>query len=98
MRRPAAVLVLSAMVPALLVVPTFGRSAADPHPVAPRLSTVQLTGVDAAAWRAEQAHPAASDSASTHAATDLQIEVPDPGGNPQRRQLAGLDVPRQRLG
>jgi SpoIID/LytB domain protein len=70
-RRPAAFLVLSAMVPALLVVPTFGRSAADPHPVAPRLSTVQLTGVDAAAWRAEQAHPAAADSSSTPAATDL---------------------------
>ena len=71
MRRPAAVLVLSAMVPALLVVPTFGHAAADPHPVAPRLSTVALVGVDAAAFRAEQTHPGPTDAASTRAATDL---------------------------
>ena len=59
MRRPTAVLLLSAAVPALIVVPTIGRDAADPHPVAPRLSTVALAGVDAAAWAEEQAAPGA---------------------------------------
>lgn len=61
MRRPAAILLLSAVVPALLVVPTIGRSAAAPHPVAPKLSTVALVGVDHSAWAHEVESPAATD-------------------------------------
>ena len=66
MRRSAAVMLLSAFVPALLVVPTLGRSAADPHPVTPELATIALTGVDASAWAAEQATPAPADPDVTH--------------------------------
>ncbi len=61
MRRSAAVLLVSAVVPALLVVPTVGPVAADPHPVSPRLSTIDLAGVDATSWAEELNNPAAAD-------------------------------------
>ncbi len=61
MRRFAAVLMVSAMAPALVVVPTLGHGAAQSHPVAPALTFVELTGVDSRAWEAEALSPAASD-------------------------------------
>ncbi len=66
MRRPAAVLLLSAVVPALLVVPTIGPAAAQPHPVSPSLSTLELDTVDEAAWAHEVASPAPTDTGETN--------------------------------
>ncbi len=60
MRRPAAVVLLGAVVSALLVVPTVGSAAAQPHPVSPHFSTLELAGLDPAAWGRELASPAPS--------------------------------------
>ncbi len=70
MRRSVAALLVTAAVPALIVVPTIGGAAAAPHPVTPGLTTIALRGVDAGAWVAERTHPAAADEHSKHQAGD----------------------------
>ncbi len=70
MRRTAAVLMLSVTVPALIVVPTVGQAAARPHPVAPRLDTLALGGVDATAWAAERTRPAPAEATVERVAGD----------------------------
>jgi SpoIID/LytB domain protein len=59
-RRAVVALFLSALVPALVVaVPTVSASAATPHPVAPTIHTLALSGVDTSALAQQRRVPAA---------------------------------------
>jgi hypothetical protein len=83
MRRISAVGLVTAMVPALAILPTVTPRAPRPHPVPPAVQTVSIDGIDPAA----AASPEGRDLVARAASGNLVVAAPDKGAAGPRLAL-----------